>query len=69
MVTELANLMELSVAQSVETAPRSEKPQRAPWPLVARERGNVDTGCEEVGNVNCERFPQCIKNQKSKLAF
>ena len=66
LLTNLAELMELSVVRNVGTAPHFEKKRRAVWPHSARGCGNADPVSEELVELNREELPQCIRDEQSE---
>ena len=58
MRTDLAHLRELSVIRKMQTTSGFEKAQSAGWAHLARERGNIQTICEEMAEVSPAVFAE-----------
>ena len=63
MLTNLADLMELSLAPSMETASKFEEAQIAAWVRFGRARGYVEGTRNELVALNRDRIGQCIHGQ------
>ena len=67
VLTHMARLADLSIAQNMETACGCEGVQHASRAHIAREKGDLDVIRAELAQINSERLRLCAQDQVSKL--
>ena len=67
LFSNLAHLMELSVARKTETASRFDRAQSALWAHLARERGNLQPVKDVLITITRDRPHICVSDQSSEF--